>query len=118
MTPSPKGALHQVHTASNDVLEGDKTMLERAETEILGSISDWTAMHTRYSMKLAALLSALGHGSADDRSYRGTLNSAVFIKRVWITGLDKGSWARCSVAKWLFLPLMMAIRRVDLPQRI
>jgi hypothetical protein len=46
MTPSPKGALHQVHTASNDVLEGDKTMLERAETEILGSISDWTAMHT------------------------------------------------------------------------
>ena len=91
MATTPQGALHQVHTATNDVLEGYRTMLERAEPEIKGIISELTAMHARHASDLKARLSTLGHTGEDDTSFRGMMNKVAVTMRDWITGLDEGS---------------------------
>lgn len=91
MASASQDALHQVHTATNDVLEGYRTMLERAEPEIRATISDLTEMHSRHTTDLDARLSAIGHSGDDDTSFRGTVNTVAVTLRDWITGLDEGS---------------------------
>ncbi len=91
MSRTALNALHQVHTATNDVLEGYETMLKRAEPEIVGVISDLTALHKRHATAQSRRLRELGQDDDDDSSLQGTINSVAVTMRDWVTGLDKGS---------------------------
>jgi len=91
MANTPLDALHQVHTATNDVLTGYETMMERAEPEIGPILADLTALHVEHAAALRERLRALGHTGEDDTSFRGTMNSVAVTMRDWITGLDEGS---------------------------
>ena len=91
MADTPKSGLHQALTATNDVLTGYETMLERAEPEIVSILTDLTAMHRRHASALEQRLNALGDSGEDDSSLRGTMNAVVVTLRDWVTDLDEGS---------------------------
>lgn len=91
MANTPKSGLHQALTATNDVLTGYKTMLERAEPEIVPILTDLTSMHKRYASALEQRLNALGDTGEDDSSLRGTMNAVVVTLRDWVADLDEGS---------------------------
>lgn len=84
-------ALHQVHTATNDVIEGYDTMLERAEPEIVATLADLTELHRRHASEQFRRLEELGQDPDEDTSLRGTMNSVVVTLRDWVTGLGEGS---------------------------
>ena len=91
MSKSLREALHDVHTATNDVLEGYATMLGRAEPEIVGIVGDLKAMHERHAEAQRELLARMGQDDEEDTSLRGTMNTVAVTVRDWITGLDEGS---------------------------
>ena len=91
MANTPNSGLHQALTATNDVLTGYETMLERAEPEIVSILTDLTAMHRRHASALEQRLNALGDSGEDDSSLRGTMNAVVVTLRDWVTDLDVGS---------------------------
>jgi uncharacterized protein (TIGR02284 family) len=91
MANTPRDALHQVHTATNDVLTGYDTMLERAEPEIMPILRELTSMHRNHADALKARLTAFGDSGEDDTSFRGTMNSLAVTMRDWIADLDEDS---------------------------
>lgn len=84
-------ALHEVHIATNDVLTGYKTMLERAGPEIQPIIAELTPIHGKHAAALEARLSALGDGGKLDSALCRTTNTGAVTMRDWIAGLDEGS---------------------------
>lgn len=82
-------ALHDVHTATNDVIKGYKTMLERAEPEIVPTIRQLSDMHQRHASELAGQIKLSGGSGHDDSSLQGKVNQAVVIMRDWLAGLDR-----------------------------
>ena len=82
-------ALHDVHTANNDVLKGYREMSKRAEPEITGVIGRLTALHQRHANELAAELMRMRETTKDDTSLQGTLNKAVVIVRDRVSDLDR-----------------------------
>ncbi len=91
MKNNPLDALHQTHTATNDVMKGYDTMLERAEPEIRGIISGLANMHRAHAAELETRLAALGDSGECDTSFRGSVNAAAVTLRDCVTGLDEGS---------------------------
>jgi hypothetical protein len=91
MVTTPRNALHDVHTATNDVLTGYETMLDRAEPEIVPIIADLTTLHRKHAIDLEDRLHQLGEDGKGDKSLQGTLNSVAVTLRDWVTGLDKGT---------------------------
>ncbi len=90
MNSSELEALHDVHTATNDVLEGYGEMAARAEPEIGPIIRRLTNMHQRHAAEQQAELTRLRDAGSDDSSLQGTLNKVVVIVRDWVTDLDGG----------------------------
>ena len=82
-------ALHDVHTANNDVLKGYREMSARAEPEIKGVIGRLTELHQRHAGELAAELTKMRASTTGDTSLQGTLNKAVVIVRDWVSDLDR-----------------------------
>lgn len=82
-------ALHDIHTATNDVLKGYREMSARAQPDIQAVISRLTAMHERHAAEQAAELARLREGAADDSSLQGTVNKVVVILRDWLSNLDR-----------------------------
>ncbi len=82
-------ALHDVHTANNDVLKGYREMSARAEPEIKGVIARLTDLHQRHASELADELLRMRETTKDDTSLQGTLNKAVVIMRDWVSDLDR-----------------------------
>jgi len=91
MVNTPLDALHQSHTATNDVLNGYDTMLDRAEPEIKPVLTDLAAMHRDHAAALKGRLHALGDDGEGDTSFRGTMNSLAVTMRDWVADLDEGS---------------------------
>ncbi len=91
MATDVRDVLHQIHTATNDVLEGYKTMLDRAEPEIQPVLSDLRSMHERHAADQKIHLDRLGEASANDESWRGTMNKAAVTMRDWVSDLDRDS---------------------------
>ena len=91
MANTPLEALHQVHTATNDVLTGYETMQDRAEPEIMIILADLTAVHRDHARELAHRLQALGDNGEGDTSLRGTMNTVAVTLRDWVAGLGEGS---------------------------
>ena len=82
-------SLHDVHTATNDVLKGYREMLTRAEPDIQMVIRRLTDMHERHAAEQAAELVRLRESVKDDSSIQGTVNKVVVILRDWLSDLDR-----------------------------
>lgn len=82
-------ALHDVHTATNDVLKGYREMLARAEPDIQTVIRRLTELHERHASEQAAALGRLREAGGDDSSMQGTVNKVVVILRDWVSNLDR-----------------------------
>lgn len=82
-------ALHDVHTATNDVLKGYKEMAARAEPEIQTVIHRLVAMHQRHAAEQEAELARLRDAGKDDTSIQGTVNKVVIVLRDWLSNLDR-----------------------------
>lgn len=89
MTTTAIDALHDVHTATNDVLKGYREMSARAQPEIQLVIRRLSAMHEQHAAEQAAALVRLRAPEKDDSSLQGTVNKVVVILRDWLTHLDR-----------------------------
>ncbi len=83
-------AMHDVHTATNDVLKGYREMVARAQPDIQTVIRRLTDMHERHAAEQEAELVRLRDTTDDDSSLQGTVNKAVVTVRDWFTDLDRG----------------------------
>ena len=82
-------ALHDVHTATNDVLKGYREMSSRAEPDIQMAIHRLIEMHERHAAEQEAELERLHQSGTGDSSVQGTVNKVVVILRDWVTHLDQ-----------------------------
>ncbi len=82
-------ALHDIHTATNDVLKGYREMSARAEPEIASVIRRLTDMHERHAAEQEAELLRLRDAGTDDSSLQGTVNKVVVMLRDWVSDLDR-----------------------------
>lgn len=82
-------SLHDVHTATNDVLKGYREMSARAEPDIQGVVRRLIDMHERHAAQQVAELTRLQEGVSGDTSLQGTLNKVVVILRDWLSDLDR-----------------------------
>ncbi len=89
MTTTAIDALHDVHTATNDVLKGYREMSARAKPDIQLVIRRLSEMHERHAAEQAAELAILRDPGKDDSSLQGTVNKVVVILRDWLTNLDR-----------------------------
>lgn len=89
MTNRAIDALHDVHTATNDVLKGYREMAARAEPEIQAVIHRLTDMHQRHASEQESELARLRDAGKDDTSLQGTVNKVVVILRDWVSDLDR-----------------------------
>lgn len=89
MNNEPIDALHDVHTATNDVLKGYREMSARAEPEIQSVIQRLTDMHERHAAEQEAELARLRDAGKDDSSLQGTVNKVVVMVRDWVSDLDR-----------------------------
>ncbi|WP_180127706.1 DUF2383 domain-containing protein [Rhodoferax sp. BLA1] len=89
MSQRTTDALHDVHTATNDVLKGYREMSARAEPEIQTVLARLIAMHEKHAAEQAAELELLRESVQDDSSIQGTVNKVVVILRDWLTDLDR-----------------------------
>ena len=89
MTITAIEALHNVHTATNDVLKGYREMAVRAEPDIQAVIQRLTALHKKHASEQAAELARQHDSGKGDTSLQGTINKAVVVMRDWISQLDR-----------------------------
>ena len=89
MSTSAIDALHQIHTATNDVLKGYREMSTRAQPEIRNVIVRLTEMHERHAAEQAGQLMRMRDAAKDDSSLQGTVNKVVVILRDWLSKLDR-----------------------------
>ncbi len=82
-------ALHDIHTATNDVLTGYREMSARAEPEIQTVIRRLTDLHERHAAEQEAELVRLRAAGTDDSSLQGTVNKVVVMVRDWVSDLDR-----------------------------
>ena len=89
MSNQASDALHDVHTATNDVLKGYREMSERAEPDVQTVIRRLTDMHERHAAEQRAELGRLREAGNGDISVQGTVNKVVVILRDWLSGIDR-----------------------------
>ena len=82
-------ALHDIHTATNDVLKGYSEMSARAKPEIQMVMRRLTDMHERHAADQSDELARLRETGSDDSSVQGTVNKMVVILRDWLANLDR-----------------------------
>lgn len=82
-------ALHDIHTATNDVLKGYREMSARAQPDIQPVIRRLVDLHERHAAEQLAELGRLREAGQDDSSFQGTVNKAVVIMRDWVSKLDR-----------------------------
>jgi Domain of unknown function (DUF2383) len=81
--------LHDIHTATNDVLKGYREMAARAKPDIQPVIHRLIAMHERHASQQSAELAKTSDADRDDASVQGTVNKVVVILRDWLSSLDR-----------------------------
>ena len=86
---NPIEALHDVHTATNDVLTGYREMAARSEPEIQSVIHRLTEMHQHHAAAQEAELARMREAGTDDTSWQGTVNKVVVMMRDWVSDLDR-----------------------------
>lgn len=89
MTTLAIDALHDIHTATDDILKGYREMLARAEPEVHGLILRLTEMQEKHAEEQAAELARLQESAESDKSAMGTVNKWVVILRDLFTDIDR-----------------------------
>lgn len=89
MTTQTTEALHDIHTATNDVLEGYREMAARAQPDIQPVIHRLIDMHQQHASAQETELARFREAGTDDSSWQGTLNKAVVTMRDWVSDLDR-----------------------------
>jgi hypothetical protein len=89
MSHRASDALHDIHTATNDVLKGYREMSERAQPDVQMVIRRLTAMHERHAAEQGAELARLREAGGGDTSVQGTVNKVVVILRDWLSKIDR-----------------------------
>ena len=89
MSARANNALHDIHTATNDVLKGYRELHLRAQPEIQAEVQRLIGMHERHASEQKAELQRLRDTQADDSSVQGTVNKVVVILRDWLSDLDR-----------------------------
>jgi uncharacterized protein (TIGR02284 family) len=89
MRTSAIHALHDIHTATNDVLKGYREMAARAEPDIQAVIRRLVDLHEQHAAEQTTELAHAGDTGQDDTSLQGTLNKVVVILRDWVSDLDR-----------------------------
>ncbi|MES2715175.1 MAG: DUF2383 domain-containing protein [Pseudomonadota bacterium] len=89
MSARANNALHDVHTATNDVLKGYHEMLSRAQPEIQPDLRRLIDLHEGHAGAQKAELVRLRDAETDDSSLQGTVNKMVVILRDWLSNLDR-----------------------------
>lgn len=89
MNARANNALHDIHTATNDVLKGYREMLSRATPEIQADVRRLIDLHERHAAEQQAELVRLNDAQTDDTSVQGTVNKVVVILRDWLSKLDR-----------------------------
>lgn len=89
MSARANNALHDIHTATNDVLKGYREMLARATPEIQPDVRRLIDLHERHAQQQQAELVRLNDAQTDDTSLQGTVNKVVVILRDWLSNLDR-----------------------------
>ena len=89
MTTLAIDALHDIHTATHDILNGYSEMLARAEPEVHGLILRLTEMHEKHAEEQAAELARLQESAEGHKSAMGTVNKWVVILRDLFTDIDR-----------------------------
>lgn len=89
MSARANNALHDIHTATNDVLKGYREMSSRATPEIQPDVRRLIDLHERHARQQQAELVRLNDAQADDTSLQGTVNKVVVILRDWLSNLDR-----------------------------
>lgn len=89
MSNRASDALHNIHTATNDVLKGYREMSARAEPDVQTVIRRLTEMHERHAAEQGAELVRLREAGKGDTSVQGTVNKVVVILRDWLSDIDR-----------------------------
>lgn len=89
MTSRAVEALHDIRTATNDVLKGYREMSARAEPDIQATIGRLIGLHERHAAEQTAELARHREAGDDDTSLQGTVNKVVVILRDWVSDLDR-----------------------------
>lgn len=89
MSDRASDALHDIHTATNDVLKGYREMSARAEPDVQTVIRRLTDMHERHAAEQRAELARLREAGKGDTSVQGTVNKVVVILRDWLSDIDR-----------------------------
>jgi hypothetical protein len=89
MTTQAIARLHDIHTATNDILKGYREMAARAQPEIQLEIRQLIKLHERHAAEQSAELLRLREAGTDDASLQGTVNKVVVILRDWLSDLDR-----------------------------
>ena len=82
-------ALHDIHTATNDVLKGYREMSARAQPDIQAVINRLISLHERHAAEQAAELARVRESGREDSSMQGTVNKVVVILRDWVSNIDR-----------------------------
>ena len=89
MSNRASDALHHIHTATNDVLEGYREMCLRAEPEVQTVVRRLTDMHERHAAEQGGELARLREAGMGDSSVQGSVNKVVVILRDWLSAIDR-----------------------------
>lgn len=89
MSNRASDTLHDIHTATNDVLKGYREMSARAEPDVQTVIRRLTDMHERHAAEQGAELARLREAGKGDTSVQGTVNKVVVILRDWLSDIDR-----------------------------
>jgi len=89
MSNRASDALHDIHTATNDVLKGYREMSARAEPDVRTVIRRLTDMHERHAAEQGTELARLREAGKGDTSVQGTVNKVVVILRDWLADIDR-----------------------------
>jgi hypothetical protein len=90
MAEAKTSALHQVHTAIQDVLAGYAALKERGKDAILPVARDFEAMHRRHAAEIEALVAERGEECGGE-SIRSTVNKVAVTLLDWTGSLDAGA---------------------------
>lgn len=82
-------ALHDIHTATNDVLKGYREMSARAEPDVQSVVRRLTDLHARHAAEQGAELTRLHVAGTGDTSVQGTVNKVVVMLRDWLSDIDR-----------------------------
>ena len=84
----PLSSIAKLYVALVDAIKGYNTMFEKAEPELISSLTPFSALHQRHATELSAILHDNGVMPAEDGSIMGMVHETVVSIRAMFGDLD------------------------------